>query len=152
MAYAFFKIAITAEDPRLVCDLRLLRGKRKACAHGNALTERTGGNFNARHKPALGVTRATRTPLTETLKLIHRNAAHPGKVEESVNESACVAARENKPVTAGPLGILRIDIEKLKPQHKRKICHSHRSARVPGIGLFNHIRTKATDSSGRKSK
>lgn len=145
VADAFLHVAVTAENPRLVRDLRLLRRKRQADTHRDTLTERSGRHFHTGHEAALGMTRTTTAPLTERLELVLRELAHSGKVEKRVNERGSVSAREDETIATGPKRILRIDVEMLKPQDARQIGHSERSPGMTRVGLFDHIRAKATN-------
>ena len=145
VADALLEVAVAAEDPGLVAGLHLLGGKREPRRHGDALAERTGGDFHPRHQPALGVTRAAAAELTEGFKLIHRKTARSGKMKQRVDERAGVAAGEHKAVTRRPCRIARIDIQILQPKHRGEIGHSERSAGVTGVRLVDHIRTEAAN-------
>ena len=152
MGDALLEIAVAAEDPSAVSDLRLLRGKRKADTHRDALSERSGRHLDAGRDTALGVTGAAAAPLAEGLEFVHRKTAHAGKVEESVDEGRGVAAGEDEPVATGPFGILGIDIEVLEPEDGSEVGHAHRGTWVAGFRLFNHVRAEAADGVGNETE
>ena len=149
---ALFEVAVAAEDPRAVRDLRLLRGKRKTDAHGDALAEGSSRNLDARRDAALGVTGATAAPLAEVLELVHRKAAHAGEVEERVNEGRSVAAGEYEAVATGPFGVLGVDVEVLEPKDGSEVGHAHCGAGMTGFRLFNHVRAERADGVGDETE
>ena len=149
---ALLEVAVAAEDPRAVRDLRLLRGKRKADAHRDALAERPRRNLDAGRDAALGVAGATAAPLTEGLELVHRKTAHAGKVKERVDEGRGVAAGEDQAVATDPFGILGVDVEVLEPEDGSEVGHAHRGAGVTGFCLFNYVRAKAADGVGDETE
>ena len=145
---ALLHVAVAAEDPRLVGDGGLLRRKREADAHGDALPQGARRHLDAGQEAALRVTRATRTPLAERLQVVHRHLAHAGQVKERVDERGGVAARKDETVAAGEEGVFWIDIEMLQPEDARQIRKAERRAGMAGVRFFNHVRRETTDRRG----
>ena len=140
MGDALLHVAVTAEDPRVV-RLRLhLRREREADAHRDALAERPRRDVDAADLLAFGMSRRARAELAEVLHLVERQAVHPREMEERVDERTAMAARKDEPVAVGPERIRRIDLQVLEPQRRRDVRLPHRTARMTGVRLFDHIR------------
>ena len=145
VADALLHVAVAAKDPGEVRALLHLRADRHADAHRKTLSKRARRHLDARHHPALGMSRAAASELAERLQFLHLEVARPGKMRERVNERRGMSAREDETVAVRPRRVLRIDLEMTKPQGRDEVRHTHRRTGMPGIRLFDDVRAQAAD-------
>ncbi len=74
--------------------------------------------------------------LAEVFEIFHRKAA--GEKEFRVEQGRHVARIHQKAVPRFPVRILRIELEKFRKEERYGGCRAHRSARMPGLCLFDH--------------
>ena len=173
MRNAFHQAAITADGKDVVIEELLrwrvvTRGK-ELTGDGHAdritqsLTERAGGCFDTGRHAKLWMSRAARTHLAEVSNVIkrHREATswctgsvridHTREVQERIEQHACVAIREDKSITVGPVRRSGVIVERVLPQrisHGRK---THRRAGMPAVGGLDGIHGQRANGGDRQS-
>jgi len=115
-----------------------------------ALAERAGGDFNAFGLVALGMAGSEAAPLAEILELVERHLLETGQVQQRINQHRAVARRENKAIAIGPLRVLRIELQVLRPEHKREIGAAHGQTAVAALRFLHRIDREGADGIGNK--
>ncbi len=155
VADALHQAAVAGDHPGAVVDDILAEargqvglGHGHADRHRQALAQRAGGAFDAGGVVHLGVAGGQRAPLTEVLDLRHRHGLEAGQVQQGIEQHRAVAGRQHEAVAVGPVGLGRVELQELAPQHRRHIGHAHRHALVSGLGLVDRIHRKDADRVG----
>lgn len=148
MGHAFHQIAVAAEDVGVVVDdveVRPVVGSTEmafrhghADAHGEALSERAGGGFNAIGVAELGMAGGERTQLTEALEVIERELV-AAEEERTVEQGRCVAVRKDEAVAVGPFGVGRIMLHQFAIKQVGDRGATHGRAGVAALGFFYRI-------------
>ena len=151
VADALLEIAVAADDERVVvADLGTEASPQPALgdahAHGvgEALSEGTGGDLDARRVVHLGMSRRATLPLAELLEILQGEPV-AGQVEHGVLQDAGVARRENEAVAVRPRGIGRVVAHDARPEDVGQRRQRHRCARVPGVGPLGRVHGQAPD-------
>ena len=154
MGDAFHQAAIAQEQPGVVIDdikPRFIKfsgqrffGNRHPNGIGNPLPQRAGGGFHARGIAIFWMARRTRMELTEVTNVIHAQVI-AGKVQQRVNQHGAMTIRLNITIAVEPLRIFRVMAKVTTPNHFSNIGHSHRCARVAGVGFLNRIDAQDPD-------
>ncbi|MPN16149.1 hypothetical protein SDC9_163487 [bioreactor metagenome] len=71
-------------------------------------------------------------------------------MQQRVDQHRAVAVTEHEAVAVRPLGVGRIVLEVVPPQHLGNFCHPHRGARMAGVGLLYRIHRQRTDGAGER--
>ena len=125
----------------------LLFGERHADGVRNPLPERARRGLDADVDLVLGVARGSRAELAEMLKLVHREWI-TRQVEHGIKEHRAMTIREHEAVAVGPAGIAGIVLQEIPPEHFGDVGHSHRHARMTGVGALNGIHAECPDGVG----
>ncbi len=88
--------------------------------------------------------------LTERLELVHRQLV-TGEVQQRIDQHGPVAVGQHETIAVGPVGIGRVVLQEVVPQHLRDIGHAHGGAGVTGIGLLDGIHAERTNGVGKFS-
>ena len=80
---------------------------RHADGVGEALPQRSGGDFDAGRVAALGVAGREAAPLPELLDVVQRQVV-TGQVQQRVQQHRAMAGGEHEAVAVGPAGIARV--------------------------------------------
>ena len=105
---------------------------------GDALAERTGGDFNTRRASDFGMAWRGRSPLAEVTQVIE-GQTKAGKVEERILQDRGMAGREHETVTIRPVGTVGVVAHDSAVQHMSQGSERHcralvaRACRVGGI-------------------
>ena len=119
-------------------------GHGQANAVRKALPQRSGCDFNAWGVATFWVSRGTRTQLPECLQIVDAEVV-ACEVQQRVDQGGPVTGGEDKPVAIAPLGVARIVLEEILPEHVGHRRRAHRQARVPGIGCLDSIDRQGAD-------
>ncbi len=125
----------------------MLLGERHADGVREALAERPGGRLDAEVPIDLRVPGGVRAELPEVLQVVDAERV-TGQVQQRIEQHRAVAVRQHEAVAVGPVGMARVVLEVVAPEHLRDVGHAHRHARVPGIGLLDRIHAQRTDRVG----
>ena len=157
---AFHHAAVAHEDVAVVIDDREtlaieLGGQQpfgQSEPHGvaDALSERTGGRFDARRMAVFRMSRRLAVQLAEAFEFVERQIV-ARQMQQSVKQHRAVAIGQHESVTVGPFRIGRIMFEVAVPQGDRDFSHAHRSARMPRIGGLYCIHGQHTNCIGQRS-
>jgi hypothetical protein len=155
VADAFHQAAVAGDHPGAVVDevmaeaaSQMSLGHRHADGGGQALAQRAGGGLDARGVVDFRVAGGQRSPLTEVLDLLHRHGLEAGQVKQGIEQHRAVAGRQHEAVAVGPIGLARVELQELAPQHGRHVGHAHRHALVTGLGLVHGVHGKDADRVG----
>ena len=69
-----------------------------------------------------------------------------------MEQHRAVPCGQHKPVAVGPVGLARIEPQKLREQNGRDIRHAHRHAGVAGFRLLDGIHGKRPNRIGHVAK
>jgi hypothetical protein len=155
VADAFHQAAVAGDHPGAVVDDVMAEaagqmglGHRHADGRGQALAQRAGGGLDAGRVVDFRVAGGQRAPLTEVLDLLHRHGLEAGQVKQGIEQHRAVAGRQHEAVAVGPVGLARVELQELAPQHGRHVGHAHRHALVTGLGLVHGVHGKDADRVG----
>ena len=141
VAGALHEVAVAAEDEGAVVDgLEAAVGgvdarrehplrEGHADGRGEALAERTCRRLDAGRVAVFGMAGGEAAELAELADVVERDAV-AGKVEQTVEEHAAVAAGEDEAVAVRPRRILRVVLEVLEPEDRRDVREAHGEAGV----------------------
>ena len=118
--------------------------QRHAHGIGEALPQRAGGHLDAHGVLVLRVARRLRVHLAELLQVVDRQLV-PGQMEHRVEQRARVAVGEDEAVPVGPLGVSRVVVHDVLPEHVRDRRAAHRRARVARVGLLHNVGAEHAD-------
>ena len=154
---AFHQAAVAEENPGAVVDdgvagaVEVVRqhffGQRHADGVGDALAERAGGGFDARRVAVFGVAGRLAVQLTEILQIVDRQIV-AGQVQQGVDQHRAVTVGQHEAVAVGPLGVGRVVLEVVAPQHFGDLGHAHGGAGVAGLGFLNRIHGQRANRTG----
>jgi hypothetical protein len=109
-ADAFHQAAVAGEHVGLVVDqpvaearCQVALGNRHADGVGDALTQRTGGGFDAGGVAVFRVTCGARTDLAEVLQLLDGHVLVAEQVQQRVKQHGAVTGRQDEPVAVRPV-------------------------------------------------
>jgi hypothetical protein len=77
-------------------------------------------------------------PLAETLDLVEGEVI-AREIEHAVEQHGAMSGREDEAIAVDPVGIARIVLEKLGPEHIGCVCHSHRHTGMARVSLLDSI-------------
>ena len=122
---------------------------RQGEAHGvgDALAQGTGGGLDARGVAVFGVARGLAVQLTEILQVVDGQVV-AGQVQQRIDEHGAVAVGQHEAVTVGPLGVARVVLELIVPEHLGDVGHAHGGAGVAAVGFLHGIHAEGTDGVG----
>ena len=89
-------------------------GDRHADGVGETLTERAGGDFDARRMFALRVAGRLAAPLPKKLDVVEGEVV-TGDVQQAIKQSRAVAGGEDEAVAVGPRRVGRVVLEVARP-------------------------------------
>ncbi len=154
---AFHQAAVAEEDIGVVIDDLVagavevggqqLFGQRHAHRVGDALAERAGGGLDAGRVAVFGVAGGLAVQLAETLQFLDRQVV-AGEVQQRVDQHRAVAVGQHEAVAVGPLGVRRIVLQVVAPQHFGDLGHAHRRTGVAGVGLLHGVHRQGADCAG----
>ncbi|MCY1354613.1 hypothetical protein D9M69_409980 [compost metagenome] len=157
MGNAFHHAAIAEEHVGVVVDdvvaitveLRSqgLFGDGEADGVGEALTQRAGGGFHAGGVAVFRVARGAAAQLAEVLQVLDAEVV-AGQVQQRVVQHRAVAVGQHEAVAVGPLGVVRVVLQVIPPEHFGDIGHSHGGAGVAAVGFLHRIHAQGTDGIG----
>ena len=119
-------------------------GDRHADSVGEALTERSGGDLDARRVTGLGVAGGRRLPLTERLQVVELEAV-TGEEQHRVLQDRRVPGGEDEAVPVGPGRVGGVERHDPAVQHVRERRQCHRRALVAAVGRQRSVHGEATD-------
>ncbi len=132
-------------------------GDGHADGSSEALTEGTGGGFDAGGEAVFGVPRTFRIELAEFFDVVERDGRgaddfvfcvdgfDAGEVEEGIEEHGGVAGGEDEAVAVGPDGVLGIEAEELRPERVGGGSEAHDGAGVSGVGFLDGVHPEGAD-------
>ena len=129
-----------ALEPRLHHALR----ERHADPVRESLPQGTGGGLHAGRVAVFGMPRSLRSPLPESLELIHRKVELE-QMEERIEEHRGVPRRKNEAIAVRPPGIAWIEPHVFRPEHVGHVGRAHGRPRMPGLRLLDRIRRQKFD-------
>ena len=91
--------------------------------------------------------RRLRVQLPELPEVLERHVV-AAEVEQAVDQHRPVAGREHEPVAVEPLGIVGVVLQEPGPQHRRRVGHAHREARVARVRLLDGVDGEPPDGVG----
>ena len=159
LAHAFHQVAVGGDDIGVVIDdpgkrAAIMRSRDREADRGrDALPQRAGGRLHARRAPIFRMPGRLRSDLPELLEVLDAQslrAADAGQKEQAVEQHAAVAARQDKPVAIGPMGIGRVEFQNVAPENRRDIGHAHRQAGMAALGLLHRIEGEKADRIGHR--
>jgi hypothetical protein len=121
-----------------------LARERESYAVRGTLSERPGGALYPRGDTELRMPRRDTIPLTEALKLTHREVV-PEKVQHRVKYHAPVTSREYETIAIDPRWILRVKAKIVRPQHGGKVGRSEWESWVSAIRFLYCVNRKRAD-------
>ena len=157
VADAFHHAAVAEEHVGVVVDdavafaveLRRqdLLGDGEAHGIGQALAERAGGGLDARGVAVLRVTRGAAAHLAELLEVFDAQVI-AGQVQQRIDQHRAMAVGQHEAVAVGELGVARVVLEVVTPQHFGDIRHAHRGTGVAAVGFLHGIHAEGTNGIG----
>ena len=151
---ALHQVAVTADAVNVVVydfvpwtiemSRQIFFGNSHADRIAKTLAQRTGGRFDSRREPTFWMSRSPAAPLPELLDVVKREIV-TGKVQQTVKQHAAVTSGKDKAVAVGPVRLLRMILQKARPQ---EVCHgsrSHGQTRMPRVRLLHSIHGQAAD-------
>ena len=157
VADAFHQAAVAEEGPGPVVDHRQAGAvvaagqqffrQRHADGVGQPLAQRPGGRLDTVGQADFRVSGCPATHLPEVFQLVD---AEPiaAQVQQGIEQHRGMAVGEHETVAVGPGRIDGIVLEVAAPEHFGNIGHAHRSAGMPGSGLFDGIDGQETQGVG----
>ncbi|MNZ56762.1 hypothetical protein D3C78_747150 [compost metagenome] len=124
-----------------------LFGDGEADGVGEALTQRAGGGFHAGGVAVFRVARGAAAQLAEVLQVLDAEVV-AGQVQQRVVQHRAVAVGQHEAVAVGPLGVVRVVLQVIPPEHFGDIGHSHGGAGVAAVGFLHRIHAQGTDGIG----
>ena len=154
---AFHQIAVGGQHIGIMIDQILTEtgiehplGQSHADRGGNALSQWTGGHFDARRVAMLGMAGGFGAHLAEVFEFIKGQALDACQIEQRIKQHRAMSGRQDETVTIQPLRSSGIKGQKTGKQHGRHIGSAHRQARMSGFGFFHAIHGKRTDGIGHQ--
>ena len=154
---AFHQASVAGDHPSAVVDklvpesrIEMAFGHRHADTHGQALTQRAGGRFDAVEQEVLRMAGAGAAYLPEVADIFHRRCRIAGQVQQAVDQHRTMPRRQHETVAIGPVGNRGIVLQVFTPQHGRDIGHAHRHTRVPRIRRLDRIHRERPDGVGHR--
>ena len=159
------RIDVVVEDleTRFVVAVRQpLLGDGHAHARRDALPERTGGAFDARHPVVLGVTGRAAVELAEMADVVegYRRRSQPlvfgvhrfgaGEMEHGPEQHRGMTVREDEPVAVRPDRILGIETHHAVPERVDQRRKGHRRSGMSRLGLLDGINRERADRIDRQ--
>ena len=155
LADALHQAAVAGDDPGAVIDqVVAVAGVHRTLGHGqpdgggDALAQRAGGDLDARGVAVLWVAGGVAAPLTEVADLVHRHGLEAGQVQQTVDQHRGVAGRQHEAVAVGPVRLVRVVAQELRPQHGGHVGQAHRGALVAGLGGVDGVHREDADGVG----
>ena len=146
LADAFHEAAVTRDDVGVVVDevvaklrVQVRFGDGHADGIGEALAQRTCRRLHAGRVPVFGVARRDGAELTKVADLVHVHLREASEMEERVDQHRAVARTEDEAVAVVPVGVGRVEVHELAPEHGGRVGHSHRHSRMARIGLLHGV-------------
>ena len=122
-------------------------GQGHAHGIGDALSQRSGGGFNARGDAHFGVTGGFAVQLAEVFQLCHGQRV-ASQVQQGVNEHGAVTVGQHEAIAVGPVGVFGVVLQVLAPQCHGHVGHAHGRTWVARIGLLNSVHGQGTNCVG----
>ena len=127
-------------------------GERHADRRGDALAERAGRRLDPRRVAVFRVAGGAAAELAEPADLIHRHVGIAGQVEERIEQHRAVAGGQDEAVAVGPARRGRVEFQIAREQHRGRVGHPHRHARMAGLGRFHRVHGERADRVGHAER
>ena len=111
---------------------------------GDALTQWTGGGFNARCDVDFRMTRRQRMQLPKVANLVHRQRI-TRQMQQGIQQHGTMTIGDNEAIAVHPFGIRRIVPQMFAPQRNGDIGHAHGHAGMSRVGFLNSIHRERAD-------
>ena len=155
---ALHEVAIAGNDVGAMVDevvavdrIEVPLGNGHPNGHCEALPKRSGRDFNAGKLKILGVPRARRAELPETLDVVDCRLLVAGEVEQSVDQHRPMAGGQDEAVAIGPVRVLRIELQMACEQGGGRVRHAHRHSRMAAVGGFHGVHRQGADGVGKSA-
>ena len=156
LADAFHEVAIGGDDIGAVIDdvgaefrRQMALRDRHADRIGEALAERPGGGFDARHMAVLGVAGGDRAHLAEALDLVDGHRLVAEEMQERVEHHRAMAGRQHEAVAVGPARIGGVEFEEAREQHGGDIGGAHGQPGMAGFRRLDRVHRQRANGIGK---
>ena len=152
---AFHQAPVPGHDPgpvvdQVVAEARVHHalGQRHADGVGQPLPERPGRRLDARRFAIFRVSGGAAVQLAEIPDFRHRHIRITGQMQQRVEQHRAVPGREHETVPVRPVWPLRIELQELREQDRRRIRHAHRHPRMAALGGLHSVHGKRANGIG----
>ena len=146
-AVAHKSIGVVVDDVVAVAvELRRENFLSRGHAHrvGNALAQRPSGGFDTGGITVFGMAGGFAVQLAEVFQVVDRQVV-TAQVKQRVDQHGAVTIGKHKAVAVGPLGVGRVVLQVVAPQHLGNIGHAHGRTRMAGLGFLDGVHTQSAN-------